>query len=527
MKNYNQSGIEKTNEEKKKISLIDLLAVLQKHKKFFLLMITFFAVIFSQNVYCEDFVLANIDYQIKGNTRLSAMETESGLEKGKIFGSLEEIEFCTADLKTRLINTRLFDDVEITYEIHGSSVDFIVSVTDSNSLMIVPYPSFNTTSGLTLKFKVRDYNFLGLMKMIDLDFYYQGEKADEYSSSDHHFGTDFVFTVPFRIGKLNFEDKNTFCMEFSILNDQSDPSYKVSFEPVLSTSIPLNHNLSLYLSFAQGVVFDSSLLDVNDSVYFSEAVSVGLPVVLYTSPVSSKKVVWSPMLSAKTNWDFDGISSEDLTLPVITASSRFNYGNINWIGNFRKGYTIQLSNDFSYDIIEGKITPSVSLSFQGHSFKSFVGFNNKTFAYYNFERNPKSFGSYVRGINSNAIKSFGGIAANFDLTLKTFNTENWYLPGILRYLHKLDFEMHTNLFCDLFVGQNAKTGSSFNLKDGYYTAGLEFIGYLKNWKSIQARLSAGFDIIRCSQKYLGYFPEQTWRNASSGYEISFGIGLFY
>lgn len=513
-KNSNQFGI----------VLID---TMKFKKKLFILIFTLFVVFATENAFCEQFLLNNIDYQITGNTRISALETETGLEKGKTFDSVEEIEFCVTGLTTKLINTRLFDEVNISYEIHDNSVDFVIALTDSNSLMIVPYPSFNTTSGVKLKFKVRDYNFFGFMKMIDLDFYYQGEKEDEFSALDHHFGTNLEFTVPFKIGKLSFEDTNTFGMEFSILSDKSDPSYKVSFEPVLSTSIPLNNSLSLYLSFAQSVVFDSSLADCNDSVYFSEAVSVGLPIVLYNSAASQNKLVWSPILSAKTNWDFDGISSEDLTLPSVTASSRFDYGTINWIGNFRKGYKLHLSNDFDYDIFENNITPSVSLTFQGHAFKSFVGFNNKVFAYYNFERKTKNFGSFVRGVNSNAIQSFGGVAANFDLTLKTFNTDNWYLPGILRYLHKLDFEMHTNLFCDVFLGQNAKTDSRFNFKDGYYTVGLEFIGYLKNWKSIQARLSAGFDVMRCSQKYLGYFTDQSWRKASSGYEISFGIGLFY
>ena len=111
---------------------------------------------------------------------------------------------------------------------------------------------------------------------------------------------------------------------------------------------------------------------------------------------------------------------------------------------------------------------------------------------------------------------------NLDLPIHIFTTDFEKIG--LKFLRKLNFELQISPFIDFALYTNRATGSSFELKDGYYTAGIEFLVFPLRWKSLQIRASAGFDIGSLLFKDL---INTSWRPAVSVYEISFGIGLHY
>ena len=73
--------------------------------------------------------------------------------------------------------------------------------------------------------------------------------------------------------------------------------------------------------------------------------------------------------------------------------------------------------------------------------------------------------------------------------------------------------------------------SRYNFRDGWYSLGLEVLGYPTGMRSIQGRLSTGFDMVQLAEKIGGKEWASSvwntdWRN-NPLYEIDIGIGLFY
>ena len=90
------------------------------------------------------------------------------------------------------------------------------------------------------------------------------------------------------------------------------------------------------------------------------------------------------------------------------------------------------------------------------------------------------------------------------------------MPSWFRYF---DFELQLSTFFDFALTRNTITGRLFNLKDGFYSTGLEVIVFPTKMRSIQVRLSTGIDISP-------YIANASWRTKTSP-EIQIGVGLHY
>ena len=91
-------------------------------------------------------------------------------------------------------------------------------------------------------------------------------------------------------------------------------------------------------------------------------------------------------------------------------------------------------------------------------------------------------------------------------------------------IKKLGFELQISPFVDFSLTKNRVTGRSFDIKDSFICAGVEFIVYPLKFKSLQVRASAGFDIGRLLLKN---YIDTSWRPNVSPYELSIGFGLHY
>ena len=120
-------------------------------------------------------------------------------------------------------------------------------------------------------------------------------------------------------------------------------------------------------------------------------------------------------------------------------------------------------------------------------------------------------------ISEKALSSWTALNLCFDFPISLFTTN--FKKSILRHFN---FEVQLAPFIDLSLGYNRYTKRLFDIKDGFYTAGVEILVYPLKWQSLTVRGCLGVDMGR----FLN-IVDTSWRADISLFEFSFGIGLHY
>ena len=185
-----------------------------------------FAVLFELLVsaFSSSYRINSVRYVIEGMTKESVVEREVKIDKTIIFP--DEVAFAKYidDYRQRLLNTRLFDEVSVEYSTRLFDeqadlyiADLTVRLDDSFHFIIVPYPKYDSNSGLTLKLKLKDTNFFGTMKSMAADVNFL-LKTDEDDTEMKHvvddmgitMGVNMAFDIPFRLANLNATWTNSY-----------------------------------------------------------------------------------------------------------------------------------------------------------------------------------------------------------------------------------------------------------------------------------------------------------------------------
>ena len=221
--------------------------------------------------------------------------------------------------------------------------------------------------------------------------------------------------------------------------------------------------------------------------------------------------------------------------PKATFSHELSLGQVNWDGNFRRGFYASAGQSAAYNFKLNEFQPGVKITANIFAAWKQAGFNSRLTLF--AEQNTyKRYGYLLRGVaddqylagvphtpNGYAAKGAAAIVLNIDVPIKVFSTD-WEKWGFNR-LRSFNFEVQAAPFIDIALAANRATGRVFDPRDGFYCAGLEVLLFPQKWKSVQIRASAGFDIGRLLLKD---FIDTSWRDEkSSKKELTIGIGLFY
>ncbi|MBC6719937.1 hypothetical protein [Treponema sp. Marseille-Q4130] len=504
-----------------------------------------FAVLFELLVsaFSSSYRINSVHYVVEGMTKESLVEREVKIDKTIIFP--DEVAFAKYidDYRQRLLNTRLFDEVSIDYSTRLFDeqadlyiADLTVRLDDSFHFIIMPYPKYDSNSGLTLKLKLKDTNFFGTMKDMSSDINFM-LKTDEDDTEMKHIvddmgitmGVNLTFDIPFRLVNLNAMWTNSYGISYTI--GHSSPEWDAATG--LDFSVPLGHRTSLDFSFTQGFTRNFDYQKYEDDTYFTEKGKVSLPIVLQRID-NWGSVDYTPYVSATHYWDFDGISNsnEDLASPQLAIGQTIGTSRINWKNNLRTGLSISTTQSFTYIVQNEKLQPKFSAEFKG--FKGFGRIGIASDLYFFMMMNgTENIGSRLRGIrdkqyfssssgygDSYACKTSGALAVNLDFPIRVFTTH--FEKN--RVMRKLNFEVQVAPFIDFALIHNKAAGTIFSIKDGFYAGGLEVIVFPESWKSIQFRASLGID---AGRYFLKRFINTDWRRGVSKYELSIGIGLHY
>ena len=504
-------------------------------KKSFLLVILFAA--FSLPFFAEqyqikdyEFDITGVGFAVFGKTKADAILANYPIDTTKVFSSNEEFEKYLNNYYEQLTSSRAFQSVEIDYEtvISEFNPDILqvylkFKIEDSHHLLIMPYPTYSSNSGLKLKVKLKDTNFLGTLKPLTLNLHF------DYDDEVFTAGMNFTYDQPFKLGPFDATWINDYSFDFIIGH------YVPEFEITTGLEIALpKDRLSYVFGAYQSINKDYDYLDYDDDLYFKEKLSFSVPIKVYRFS-NYTDLIYKPETTFYFYWDFDGIDKKNGSLsgPIATIGHSLSNSNIKWNNNFRKGYSVSLSNKYIYNIQRKDFYTTIKLTYkffnnmlmyEDRDYFDRFGFYTRinTFVYLGLPSNVSKYGSEItdslRGVRDNVKlgpkeEVPGAIVVNVDLPHHIFSTN---------FKHDLlNFDLQISPFFDAALIHNWATGKTFSLIDGQYCAGVEFLVFPKHWSSYTIRASAGFDL-------KGVFDStRIIKGLLHNYEIFIGLGTEY
>ena len=502
-------------------------------KKLFFLFFTLNTILFSQN-----YQIKNYEYNIDGITKEEYLSNKITINTTDVFDSEEELIQYINELKQKYINLRLFDTVDISHSLinidsdekNTNFVSLLIQLNESKNFILLPYYKYDSTDGNVLKAKLKNSNFLGTLEELESEFSF-GIKSNDSNNLDFKLGGEFLYNLPFFIGPIKAFWNNDLGISYTIGKDIPEWNANTGF----TFSLPFE-KFSIDLTLTQKFVNDFDYKIYDDSIYFGEEVDFSVPIKI-TNTNYLGKFIYTPEINFIYNWQPNekiNICNDDLLSPELSFINNFSLGQINWHNNFRKGTSIIAKQITGYNFLINKMILGYEIKAENYLSNDRIGFNSRLISYYYMNKNKK-IGEYLRGIrddeyfnpnvslnNINSTSTPMALILNLDLPIRIITTdfEKWGF----KFLRKLNFELQINPFIDFALTHNRVTERTFSLKDGFYTAGIEFIVFPLRWKSLQIRACAGFDLGRM---FFKDFIDSSWRPNPSVYEVSFGIGLHY
>ncbi len=506
----------------------------------------------------EGFRIASVTLDSKGKTDPKMLLRQlAPVDRAKVFASKEELEAYLDFIRQQLENTRLLEDITYTYDVQGDGgaddgrqqgrgllVDAVYSFKDSKSLMIVPYPTYSSNTGLQATLMVKDQNFLGktnpFTAYANCSFGTE-EEPDNFSKITPGFGLGYDF--PFSVGPVQASWRNAVSFAWTIGN--SMPEFNALTGPYLA--IPVGSQ-ELDFSFFQAAVRNRDFERYDDELYFKELARISMPLTVAKIGTATP-LVYRPYVEASYNWDMDGIDDSNYRLsasPKLTVGQSIGVNAVDWKGNFRNGFSFSTTQAISRNFNEHELTRGL-IPYIGADLKLFkawkyagVSANLQFFTMFNTRNDESSLiniGPRLRGAMDKQPFSTqdgysGGGVYNFALETDQAVILSLEAPFHLvttkfsGFLSAVNVEMQLSPFVDvaLFKNRARKNGEAigkiFDIHEGVYCAGIEGFLYPTKFKSFVLHTSVGFDV----GSYLIKDYNGDWRKPEKGWELSIGFG---
>jgi hypothetical protein len=483
------------------------------------------------------FVISTINYHITGWTKPFAVARNVELFEGVEFRGQEELDAYIKRKTQVLRNQRVFEEYSclIEYSLGSPGEDgkipviLDVYVEDSWNIIVLPEPKYDSNSGFSLTLKARDYNFLGTMSPLRLDLGYELDNDGE-----HTYGflldMDFPFKALGYTWTINFDNELAYTVG-EPLYYQNVTGISVDL-PWYAAMFTFGFNQYLYVNEendddekeATGIEFFDDTWYMASELYGEWKIPTGFEVLDFGS------VDYKPKISETMRYRPGG-DLGDWRYPVLSLSHSIGFGRIDWIGNYRQGLDLRLSN--SNDLNQSDLTWNHTLALTAiahYRFSDLFGVSGRLRAQY-WRGDPYTeAGDILRGIRNSRLSANKMVSVNleFPFRLIRFVPSEWFGNKKWRIL---DFEQQWSPFIDFAMADDPdklyhEYGSSarFSPSGVIVSGGLEVTTFLLRWRSIYLRISAGWDLRGDLRKWPGvhnslYLP--------AGGEYFIGLGHFF
>ena len=357
----------------------------------------FILICFGALLFGEEIIVESIDVSVKGITNRNSILRVAELEEGQIFNSVADLENALKLAQDKLDDVRVFKSVNVDYEMLDMTGDVrpvvvTLNIEDSWNIIALPYPKYDSNSGFTFKLAARDYNFMGLMEPLRVDFVYEYDENQQ-----HNFAANMTYTLNFPIAGQSFS-----------------------------------------LGLSQDFNFKPS--DSDDVFYMSTGASLGTSFQLPWDIYDGNHINYSLSTSIDRDYIPLGIISDARDELNLGFSHGFSLGRSSWDGNnYRDGLTSSISNGWSLPIdsndnadLKEALSSTLSGNIAFHKDMYPLGYSGRVgFNQYLLNDDTGDIQGPFRGIlSSNGLNASGYVYMNNALYITVWNNDKiWEIMG--------------------------------------------------------------------------------------------------
>ncbi|MDR2176829.1 MAG: hypothetical protein LBP20_02170 [Treponema sp.] len=453
------------------------------------------------------YVIRDIAFDITGRSRPFALRYHGKLYEGELLHGQEALDLYIKNHTQLLVNQRVLnEDVRITYTLGETGpdgripVDLLVSVSDTWNIMIFPKPIWDSNDGFDLTLKGRDYNFFGTMTPLRLDLGYQLNVRNE-SNFNFAIDTDIPFTALGLNWNIDFDNEFDYSWR-EALGYTNTAGVSVELPWQRTTFVfDITHRIRWYPKN------DEPDIDAGYGKYFEgliNTVSFGVDWIIPTglNVFGLGELSYTPRVSQNFTYrpgDWDSFEWENSRRSVSTGLDQtLSFGQIDWIGNFRRGREVSVTNTNSYNYIMRTLDNYYILDATGHFlFSDFFGIASRLrfrhwFNGYSQVLYHKA-GDVLRGVLDNHLRANMMLSLNLEFPFRILaaRPSEWFNSSAMRIFN-----------CEIFLSPVMDFGlillpgpiNNQNALDLFCTGGMEALIFPDSMRSFYLRFSIAFNL---------------------------------
>ena|GEM_PF-4055904 len=500
----------------------------------------------------ESYRIASVAYAIQGGTLKWILADFLDIDTKRIFADRAALDEYVEEKAQVLRNQRLFEDSSIQVTLDEADEEsselasekpygggprmasLRVKVKDAESVIVMPKPSYDSNSGLLFSLGWRDNNFLGTMQATSMDLKYTSDRWGQ-----RIYGEKLSFDWPFLLGPYACEwNLDQFAGYYS-----DDEVLSARTKTGVDMILPAGEG-KLRIGPSQGYYYNpyDEVEELYRGWYLVDAARAELQYPLPFGLRDSAPVTATIGEGVTQYWRTDSFDEEEREAaeaslgPEINCSQGLSMTAVNWIGNFRRGYALSASTQEDFDlgasVWKDRLTASASA--YGTAGPR-LGISGRLMATRCLRDSDRLAGAPLRGVLDTRIDADEAAYGSADLA---FSVVRFAPGGALRIL---GFEDQWSIFADAAFVHNAEgregeteaRGEARDLRDFWYTGGLETTIFPLAFRSYYLRVSLGWDLgalrenLRADGTSLRTIFANSPKDGVKGYELFIGLGSHY
>lgn len=464
------------------------------------------------------FIINSFYFDITGITKQFALINKGNFNKGELITGYASLENYVNEKRQILYNERALQSVEIQYFIGEKDsagrylVHLKIITKDSWNIIPLPKPQYSTNSGFKLTINYRDYNFLGTLAPLRIDL---GYKYD--NNWRHYYSIMWDSSIPFSF--IGFQWNFIFVNNFDY-RPQFDYPFYYNNTTGLSINLPLGKTTigagfreSIYINQENDDGDKPHYGDTQKGIYLTSNPSIHWVIPTGMEVKNYGQVYYVPYFNATIPHSFDKwpLKSNPCDDPnhvhdlkayiTLNFGHSVSFGRIDWIGDFKKGFSFNAGNSYSYSFRNKNYDARpIDMNYQisataYHILKENMASLSGRFIvrHWLFSSVNGSAGDVLRGIPDDNVKADFIGALNVDFTIKVWEVRpsEWF--GINKF-RIFNFDLHIVPFFDAALFHHPDHQMYMNVKSLLFSGGLEAVLYPRIARSLNLRLSFGLNL---------------------------------
>ncbi len=394
-------------------------------------------------------IIKRFDITIEGATKEKALIREMKISEGQEFPSYEELETAVLNQEQDLINTRVFNPGGVKFtilemsseeEVHFYTVSIYLE--DTWTILPIPYPKYETGVGFRVGMKLFYDNALG-----SLNNFYLGMNLDLQWDTEKQGFTPGSWTFNPQLNSVRIGDKE---YDFGFMQQYTETQKAEADGTVVEEHNYYNSDFSV-----------STKYDLGNNYFYRISPSIGF------------------------NYGDSGFNYEKEPY-YLSFSHSGGYSDVDWLKNFREGYSLTAGNSISYIFTpdsEENSAMKFSITGEGKYYKILhkrLNYTSRLYGVFSFNDELTGLDENLRGPTNSTMYGVSGLFMSHDLTIGVIQWE-----GVGEAQFQPFFDM----------GLTKRENISFDPKQDFrYGTGADFILYLDKLNSLHARGTLAVDL---------------------------------